>query len=111
MNSILITGGASGIGLEIAKYFAAKGVHPIVVDINSNLEKEFYFSLSDFASQGTFINTDTSDWGSADEVFLYLSEMGLHPSILVNNVSPRSHSSFSSEDLKKNYCVILGIRY
>jgi NAD(P)-dependent dehydrogenase (short-subunit alcohol dehydrogenase family) len=98
MNSILITGGASGIGLEIAKYFAAKGVHPIVVDIDSNLEKEFHFSLSGFASQGTFINSDTSHWGSAVEVFLRLSEMGLHPRILINNVSPRSHSSFSSED-------------
>jgi 3-oxoacyl-[acyl-carrier protein] reductase len=98
MKSILITGGASGIGLKIAGYFAAKGVHPIVVDVDSSLEEEFHISLSSFASQGTFINSDTSDWASAVEVFLSLNEIGLRPNILINNISPRSHKSFSSED-------------
>jgi 3-oxoacyl-[acyl-carrier protein] reductase len=98
MNSILITGGASGIGLKIAGYFATRGIHPIVVDIDANLEEEFHLSLSGFASQGTFINSDTSDWTSAVKVFLRLSEMGLHPNVLINNVSPRSHRSISSED-------------
>jgi 3-oxoacyl-[acyl-carrier protein] reductase len=95
---MLITGGASGIGLKIAESFAVRGIHPIVVDIDRNLEESFNLSLSGFACQGTFINSDASDWKSAPEVFLRLSEMGLHPSILINNVSPRSHSNFSSED-------------
>jgi 3-oxoacyl-[acyl-carrier protein] reductase len=95
---MLITGGASGIGLKIAEYFAARGIHPIVVDIDRNLEESFNHSLSGFACQGTFINSDASDWESAPEVFLRLSEMDLRPSILINNISPRSHSSFMSED-------------
>ena len=70
MNRILITGGGSGIGLGIAKYFASKGIHPIVIDANSDLEKTFYLDLKEHDAKGTFIVSDTSDWESTAEKLL-----------------------------------------
>ena len=99
MNRILITGGGSGIGLGIAKYFASKGIHPIVIDANSDLEKTFYLDLKEHDAKGTFIVSDTSDWESTAEIFTSLNKLELVPNILINNVSPRSVKNFLSEDL------------
>ena len=108
MNSILITGGASGIGLKIAEHFAARGIHPIAVDIDRSLEESFNLSLSGYACQGTFINSDASNWESAPEVFLRLSEIDLRPNILINNISPRSHNNFMTEDCESWQTTISG---
>jgi len=98
MNKILITGGGSGIGLGIAKYFASQGTHPIAVDSNIDLEKGFHDVLSEIGKKGTFLVSDTSRWESASEIFAKLKKMDLVPNTLINNVSPRSAKDFLSED-------------
>jgi 3-oxoacyl-[acyl-carrier protein] reductase len=95
---ILITGGGSGIGLGIAKYFASQGMHPIVIDVNNDLQKDFHLALEEHDVKGTFIVSDTSNWESASEIFANLTELDLLPNILINNVSPRSAKNFLSED-------------
>ena len=98
MKKILITGGGSGIGLGIAKYFASQGTHPITVDSNIDLEKGFHDVLSRIGGEGTFFVSDTSKWESASEIFAKLKKMDLVPNVLINNVSPRSSTDFLSED-------------
>ena len=98
MNRILITGGGSGIGLGIAKYFASNGMHPIVVDVSNDLQKDFHLVLAENDAKGTFIVSDTSNWESASEIFANLAKLDLLPNVLINNVSPRSAKDFLSED-------------
>lgn len=98
MKKMLITGGGSGIGLGIAKYFASEGTHPIAVDSNIDLEKDFHDALSEIGKKGTFLVSDTSRWESASEIFAKLKKMDLVPNTLINNVSPRSAKDFLSED-------------
>ena len=56
--SVLVTGGASGIGAASARHLAALGARPVICDLNEDKGKAIAEELS-----GTFVKTDVADEG------------------------------------------------
>ena len=93
----IITGAGSGIGFGIAKSLLSEGFYCCIVDSNPALEEGVNSLFSMYEMQGEFICDDTSNWESAERVFSILEHKGLHPTLLVNNVSPRRKTSLFEE--------------
>ncbi len=58
---VLVTGGAHGIGKGIAKQFADRGAHTVIVDYNEENGKATAAELSFGDVKSLFIKTDVSD--------------------------------------------------
>ncbi|MGY6744197.1 MAG: SDR family NAD(P)-dependent oxidoreductase [Cecembia sp.] len=80
--TVIITGGASGIGLAITQRFAEEGHRTIFLDYNSNAGTEVADSLSKTGSHVQFIQTDVSDFNSVRTAFEKIPET---IDVLVNN--------------------------
>lgn len=65
--SVLITGGASGLGRDTAKAFAVAGAYVTIADIQS--AGEFVKELSDSGHHVQTVHCDASDWESQVEAF------------------------------------------
>jgi len=82
----LITGGSSGIGLEIARELAARGYNLLLISNQSEalnaskkqLESNYSVSFDTF-------HCDLTDADSAHKIFLMTKELGIEVEILVNN--------------------------
>ncbi|MDT8718407.1 SDR family oxidoreductase [Clostridium sp. 19966] len=86
MSSTLITGASSGIGLELAKVFAAKG-HDLVLVARSKdklelLSKELENKHS---IKAHIVDEDLSKQGAAKRVYDRIKKLGAAVEILVNN--------------------------
>jgi len=78
--TILITGGASGIGLEAAKQFLANGAKVIITGRNQGKldeAKKMYPAI-------TAVKSDVSDAGDAQKLFNQIQQLG-GIDILYNN--------------------------
>ena len=83
---VLITRASSGIGKEMAKAFAAKGFHPIL--LARNREKLDQLALELERSTGTDVTVlvaDLNEPGTPQAVFDSLHERAIQIDILVNN--------------------------
>ena len=60
-----ITGGASGIGAEMARRFSTEGATVVVADVNDTLGKEVAASVG-----GTYVHLDVTSATAWDEVFV-----------------------------------------
>lgn len=81
----IVTGGASGIGAEIAKVFASEGATVIVGDINDEFGYAVVNSLISQGADGLYIHLDVrsqSDWRST---IGYTLERFKKVDVLVNN--------------------------
>ena len=58
--SALITGGASGIGMETAKLFASEGAKVLVVDVNDNEGEKTAASIRDAGGEAFYQHADVS---------------------------------------------------
>ncbi|KAK4693766.1 hypothetical protein P7C71_g3692, partial [Lecanoromycetidae sp. Uapishka_2] len=67
--SVLITGGASGIGALTATQCAVHGAHVTVADINKEQGNAFVESMSQSGLRINFVPTDVSDWESQVKAF------------------------------------------
>ena len=56
----LITGGASGIGMETVKLFASEGAKVLVVDVNDNEGEKTAASICDSGGEALFQHADVS---------------------------------------------------
>lgn len=82
---VLITGGASGIGLSAAREFARQGAKPILVDIN---EAALNKAVSEFEENGVTaygFEADITSKEKLTELKKELEQKGLSPDILVNS--------------------------
>ena len=96
----LITGASGGIGLELARLFAADGYSLILVARSA--EK---LGLLAAALKGQHnidaiaVPIDLSDPGAPEELFILLEERGIGVDVLVNNAGFGTHGAFAESDV------------
>lgn len=97
----LITGGAGGLGLELAKIFAMKGYSLILIDKNEvELEKTKSFLQKNYPVQIIAFNSDLSRKKSAVTIYNKLTEQGIAPQILINNAGFGYFGRFAENNWK-----------
>ena len=105
MKNIIITGGASGIGLAITKLFASKGNNVYFLDYNESLGKEVEKELLEEGFKVTFLQADVSNLEDVKKTFGRLPEK---IDVLVNNAGI-SHignlENTSEEDFERVFQV------
>ncbi|MCL6258831.1 SDR family oxidoreductase [Aquiflexum sp. TKW24L] len=69
MKNIIITGGASGIGLAITKLFASNGNNVFFIDYNESLGMEVEKDLFDKGLKVTFLQADVSNLAEVKKIF------------------------------------------
>jgi 2-keto-3-deoxy-L-fuconate dehydrogenase len=79
---VVITGGASGIGLAITTLFAEKGHQVYFLDFNSTAGQQVSSALKENGGEAHFIQTDVSDFSSVRDAFRKIPEK---IDVLVNN--------------------------
>jgi 2-keto-3-deoxy-L-fuconate dehydrogenase len=102
--NVIVTGGASGIGLAIVKRFVASGAHVHVLEVNKvNAEK----NLAEFGDQVTFHQCDVSDTGQVKSVVdNIVKERSID--ILINNAGIAHIGNVENtlpEDMDRLYAV------
>lgn len=97
----LITGASSGIGLELAKKYAADGYDLLIVSRREEVLK----CLADEISEGygvsvDFFAVDLSVPGSAEKIYEYVDRKALNVDVLVNNAGFGNYGFFPETDLQ-----------
>lgn len=96
----LITGAASGIGYELARFFADDGYNLVLVDRNDESLVNVAHELKDnFQILVTLITKDLSISTSPLEIFTQLQQKSIHIDVLVNNAGFGNYGFFSATDL------------
>jgi short-subunit dehydrogenase len=92
----LITGGSGGIGLELAKLFAADKINLILVSRNSDeLNKVSEYLTGVYKIKIKWISLDLSEIDSAKALFDKVKELNTEVRYLVNNAGFGLHTEFS----------------
>lgn len=96
----LITGASSGIGLDLAKLFAADG-HDVLLVARSADKLEMLSNAlrSTYKIHATAIPIDLTDPAAPDELFHLITERGIHVDFLVNNAGFGTHGPFTESRL------------
>jgi len=104
---VLITGGTSGIGYELAKRFAADGFHLLLVARNEAMLQEVTNELkTKYAVEVTPIAQDLFQPGAAEEIYRQTKEMGIEVSVLVNDAGQGQWGPFVETDLERDLEII-----
>ncbi len=105
--TVLITGASSGIGLELAKCFAADKSNLILVArTTSALEKLAAELCREFQIEAHVITADLSRAGAAREIGEELKGRGMAVDVLVNNAGFGLHGSFAELPLHRQMEII-----
>lgn len=103
----LITGASNGIGYELAKIFAKKGHHLILVARRENklheIAKEF---RANHPIKALVIPQDVSQADAADKIFDQIKAWGVSVNNLVNNAGFYVQNAFSDTEWKKEQELI-----
>ena len=96
----LVTGGTSGIGLELARLLAADKYGVVLVARSGEDLRRVSFELEETYGLGVLaIASDLSQPGSPQHVADTLERQGIVPEILVNSAGFATHGPFASSDL------------
>ena len=100
-SAALITGASSGIGLELAKLFAARGNNVVLIArTREKLERLAGDLQSQYAIQATVISLDLAQPSAPDEIFRITQETAIDIEFLVNNAGFGIRENFEKTDLK-----------
>ena len=100
MKYALITGGTSGIGLELAKLFAKDQYNLVIV---ARDQTELEVASSELKSSGVKVITLAKDLfqpHAAEEVYNEVKAKGIQIDVLVNNAGHGLYGEFIDTDLK-----------
>lgn len=108
MNYTLITGASSGIGLELAKVFAANN-HNLILVARSTDKLEALKTEIEKKSEvvAEVISADLSLPDSADKLFETIKNKNMHVDILVNNAGFGDHGLFVKSETQRNDDMIV----
>jgi NAD(P)-dependent dehydrogenase (short-subunit alcohol dehydrogenase family) len=81
---VLVTGGASGIGLSVAKRLAVEGALVTVLDIDADGGNRCVSQIVGAGGRATFIQADVADWAAIDAGVSRAVEFASDLSVLVN---------------------------
>lgn len=104
---VLITGGTSGIGLELARLFAKDGYQLIIV---ARSEEELSKTAHELNSQyGTGVTTIAKDLFNPENAFAVYDEVkakGIDVRILVNDAGQGYYGEFKDTDIRREIDII-----
>lgn len=107
--TILITGGASGIGLLMAKYLIEKGASALIIlDINNTALEQVALELKTKNCQILSLNTDLANELQIENAVDKITAQNLQVDILINNagvVTGKNFSEHSLDDIDMNMQV------
>ncbi len=100
--TVLITGASSGIGLELAKCFAADGCRLILVARKRHLLLELADKLrAEQKVQSEVMQVDLSAPGAAARIYEHLQTNGTRLDVLVNNAGFGANGDFADVPLQR----------
>lgn len=94
---ILVTGGARGIGKNIAKRFAKEGSNVIICDISEEAGKATQRELADEGISVNFLQMDLSKRGASQEMIRQIIKDSGRLDVLVNNARSGERVGFWEE--------------
>lgn len=101
---ILITGGASGIGLAMAKILISQGACPIIVDYNKELLDKCEASFKNKRIEPLLFHLDLSKCENRNQLYEELKQRNISVEVLINNVAISFFGKFTDlkwEEIKK----------
>lgn len=102
----LITGGSSGIGLELARLFAMDGHNLILVARNSAGLRKAVAGLKEFDVDVILMSADFFAEGTAFNVYAEAKRLSLQVDILVNNAGQGQYGFFKDIDINRELAII-----
>lgn len=104
----LITGAASGIGLELTRLFAKDGYALILVDRDSEgMDRLAYNLKNQYGTPATILTKDLSDPNAPAEIYAQTS--GTTIDVLVNDAGEGEYGQFATEtDLQRELSIVQG---
>lgn len=107
MATALITGASSGIGLELAKLFAADGHHLVLVARSEGKLQELANTLQQqYQVRVHVLAKDLSDYRTAQAIFDWCNDSGISIDYLVNNAGFGDFGFFATSDWAKQEQMI-----
>lgn len=104
----LVTGGARGIGLAVARAFSREGAAVVIADINGDGAKDAAAQLKQSGAQALAIAVDVADPASVQAMIAAISEAFGRLDILVNNAGVGGNTPFLETSLA-DWNRIIGI--
>ncbi|KON89302.1 3-ketoacyl-ACP reductase [Sporosarcina globispora] len=92
--TVIVTGGASGIGKGIAETFAAKGANVVIADIDKMNGKQLEESLNKKGFSSLFISTDVKNEAEIKGLITKTNESFGPIDVLINNAGISKFHSF-----------------
>src|SRR5512135_2754184 len=96
VETVLITGASSGIGLELARCFAADGSRLVLVSRKGNALEALAAELRKAHKiQAQVITTDLAEADAPNRLLAHLQSAGLKVDVLVNNAGIGAQGKFA----------------
>lgn len=107
MKTALITGASSGIGLELAKLFAAEKIKPVLVARSEDKLVQLAAELkARYGVESIVLAKDLSNYNTAKEVFDWCNDQKISVDFLINNAGFGDYGFFIDSDWNKQLQMI-----